>query len=204
MKRHLTALVAAVTMILMTPVAANAADELGLSRDGVTYADNLSGPLFDASVRWVPGDSRTATFYVRNQGGTQARLTVDLLGDHTGELLDSGDLHVTAIADGRSGVVSDGAERRLLTLPGIEDQQVVPVTVTVDFDLSSPNATQLLSTDLRFRVALEQTSAVIGEDLPDTGARIPWWLAVLAAVCIGGGTALIARRRTHTEGASHG
>lgn len=215
MKRSVAVLFAVLIAVFSTAAPAAAADELGISSDGVTFTPTFHGPLFDSAVRWVPGDSRSATFYVRNQGGAPARMTVDILGDHVGDLLDSGDLTITASAGGETGSTTDGAERRLITLPAVEPDEVVPVTISVDFDFSSPNDTQLRSTDLSFRINLSQTSAVLGEGeeadddngnglLPDTGAQTPLWLAALAAICIGSGAALISRRRTQPEGASHG
>lgn len=214
MKRSIAVLFAVVTTMFSTAAPAAAAEELGISSDGVTFTPTFHGPLFDSAIRWVPGDSRDATFYVRNQGGATARMSVDILGDHVGDLLGSGDLTIMASAGGETGSTTDGEERRLITLPGVAADEIVPVTISVDFDFSAPNDTQLRSSDLNFRINLSQTSAVLGEGaeaaedddglLPDTGARSPLWLAALAAICIGSGAALISRRRTHTEGASHG
>lgn len=205
--KHLLTLAMAIGLVLVGATPASAADELGLSRDGVTFTSSLSGSLFDPAFTWVPGDVESETFYVRNQGDATARLTVDILGEQVSDLISSGDLHVTASSGSASQTISDKDDHRLLTIPGVEPDEIVPVTVTVAFDDASTNETQLLSSDLSFRINLKQTSAVLGEgaeDLPDTGAQTPLWLAALAAVCIGSGAALISRRRTHTEGASHG
>lgn len=192
---------------------ASAANEIGLSRNGVTFTSSLSGSLFDPAFVWVPGDVESETFYVRNQGGDTARLTVDILGKQVSELIESGDLHVTATSGSQAKTISSAGDHRLLTVPDVQADQIVPVKVTVAFDEASTNETQLLSSDLTFRINLKQTSAVLGEDdgdddgnglLPDTGASTPLWLAGLAAICIGTGAALISRRRTHTEGAFHG
>ena len=192
---------------------ASAANEIGLSRNGVTFTSSLSGSLFDPAFVWVPGDVESETFYVRNQGGDTARLTVDILGKQVSELIESGDLHVTATSGSQAKTISSAGDHRLLTVPDVQADQIVPVKVTVAFDEASTNETQLLSSDLAFRINLKQTSAVLGEDdgdddgnglLPDTGASTPLWLAGLAAICIGTGAALISRRRTHTEGAFHG
>lgn len=213
MKKHLLTLLLVVGLVLVGAPPASAADEIGLSRNGVTFSSSLSGSLFDPTFVWVPGDVESETFYVRNQGDATARLTVDILGKQVSDLLASGDLHVTATSGSKTTTVSNAAEHRLLTIPDVEVDQIVPITVTVTFDEASTNETQLLSSDLTFRINLKQTSAVLGEGLedddddgllPDTGAQTPLWLAALAAICIGSGAALISRRRTHTEGASHG
>lgn len=211
MRKHLLALAMALGLMLAAAPPASAADEIGLSRNGVTFSSSISGTLFDSGFIWVPGDVESETFYVRNQGNATARLTVDIIGEQVSDLIASGDLHVTATSGSASTTVSDADEHRLLTIPGVDADQIVPVTVRVAFDEASTNETQLLASDLNFRINLKQTSAVLGEGeedddglLPDTGAQTPLWLAALAAICIGTGAALISRRRTHTEGASHG
>jgi LPXTG-motif cell wall-anchored protein len=212
MKKLLLSLLLAFGLVLVGVPPASAADEIGLSRDGVTFSSSLSGSLFDPAFTWVPGDVESETFYVRNQGDATARLTVDILGEQVSDLIASGDLHVTASSGSHSRTVSDGAEHRLLAIPDVNADEIVPITITVAFDDASTNETQLLSSDLKFRINLKQTSAVLGEGaeddddglLPDTGAQSPLWLAALAAIFIGSGAALISRRRTHTEGASHG
>jgi LPXTG-motif cell wall-anchored protein len=157
-------------------------------------------------VKWVPGDVRTATVYVKNNDDLRGLLDVDLLGDHVGDLLDSGDIHVTASAgNGTSGVASDGSERRILSNATVDGGDVIPVAVTVSFDFSSPNATQLRSTDIRLRFTLTQNefpSAGDGNgELPDTGAGISLWMILLggSAVIIG---AVVARRTT-SQGVDH-
>ncbi|NRQ50541.1 LPXTG cell wall anchor domain-containing protein [Aeromicrobium stalagmiti] len=219
MRILITGLLTVVGLVLGAATPASAADEMGLSHDGITFTPTLGGTVFDDGIAWVPGDTRTEVFYVRNQGNALARLTIDVLGARVTDLLDSGDLSITASAEGRSRTVVDADEHRLLTIEDIEDEQIVPVTVTVSFDESSTNETQLLASDVSFRVNLRQTGAVLDDSagadpgdpgvqpdsglLPDTGAPAMGW-AALAAALIGAGSALIARRRTHTEGASHG
>jgi len=153
--------------VLMLAVAAPAAadNELSVSNDGVTYARDLTVPLFDPALRWVPGDVESSTFYVKNNDGLGALLTVDLLGDHIGDLLDSGDLHVTASAGtGLSVIASDGSATRILDGANVPGGAVVPVTVTVSFDEDSPNDTQLRSTDIRLQITLTQTEVPNDDD----------------------------------------
>lgn len=206
MKRSSAVLFALFIAVFSAAAPAAAADELGISSDGVTFAPTFHGPLFDSAIRWVPGDTRDATFYVRNQGGTPARMSVDLLGDHVGDLLDSGDLTITASAGGESGSTTVGEERRLITLPTVEADEIVPVTISVDFTFSSPNNTQLRSTDLIFRINLSQTAGVLGEDdelLPDTGAPQIIWIVALGSVLLGTGVAIVSRHRETQQGESH-
>lgn len=161
MKRHAMALLAVLGMTVALAAPAAAADELGVSKDAVTWSSELPGSLFDNSTRWVPGDSRTATFYVRNQSADYGKLTIDILGDHVGTLLDLGVLHITASGGGFGITASDGVERRLYMVAGIPSGDVVPINITVDFDDTSTNESQLLSTDLKFRVALSDDGRVL-------------------------------------------
>jgi hypothetical protein len=213
------------TVALASPAAAD--DELSVSNDGVAYARDLTAPLFDPGLRWVPGDVESSTFYVKNNDDFGARLDLDLLGDHIGDLLDSGDLHVTATAGtGFSGIASDGSVTRILDGASVPGGAVVPVTVTVSFDEDSPNATQLRSTDIRLRITLTQTEFPNGDDedsdddndddngtddgeeddngvLPDTGTGLSAWMLVLGGLTVGLGAA-IARREPHTGSNHHG
>jgi len=195
------------TVILAAPIAspAVAADELGLSLDGIHWKSSISTPLFDPSFRWVPGDSETATFYVRNQGGSLGDLTVDVLGPTADGLIESGDLHVTAKGGGGKWTnVSEPGHHRLLTAPDIADGTVSAIKVNVSFDSSSTNSTQLRASKLTFRITLsESTAAGRGENLPGTGAPRVLLLAVLSALSIGSGLSLATGRNEAIRGVPH-
>lgn len=232
MKRLFISILTGFAVSLSLAAPASAADELGLSNDGVTFSSSLPDPLFDSAIRWVPGDSRTATFFIRNQSTDVGSLAVDVLGGHLGTLMDSGDVHITVTGGGGvSTPASDGVEHRVLTAPGITGGATFPIAVTVDFDESSTNQTQLISTDLQFRVTLTQSSPVdpggTGSDgtgtgsgsgsgndsgngsgngsglLPDTGAPYTTWIVALGSILLGTGIALTSRRRKNPQGESH-
>lgn len=209
MKRHLLGLLAAIAAVLATVIPSQAADELGVSRNGTTWSDAFSGSIFDNAIQWVPGDSRTATFYIRNQSPNEGSLAIAMLGDHTGDLLDSGNLHVTAsAASGVSVPVSNGNEQLMLNAKCIGSGVVVPITVKVDFDESSRNETRLRSTDLRFVVTLTQTSVVspargATASLPNTGAPNTIWIVALGSILLGIGVAVTTRRRNNPKGEAH-
>jgi hypothetical protein len=179
------------------------AGELGVSADGVHWMSSITDPLFDESMVWVPGDSEAAPFYVRNQGGSPGDLTVDILGSRVGDLMDSGDLHVTATGGGGAWTtVSEGGKHRLLSTPRVPAGHVVAVHVTVAFDFASGNDTQLRAADLRFWVTLTQSTSTgsggghdgNGSGLPGTGAPDLRWYAALSSVLIGTGLAIVSRR----------
>ncbi len=196
------------TVVLLGPTAASAAveSELQLSRDGVHWADSLNDPLFDTTMRWVPGDSEYATFFIRNRGGGDGDLTVDVVSSSVGNLIDSGDLHITAKGGGGAWTsVSTPGRHRLLTRPSVPNRQMLPIEVNVRFDRASVNATQLRASTLKFIVTLTESSA--GEDsdtaMPDTGAPEVRWIFAIGALFIGIGLALVTRRNRAPREVQH-
>lgn len=221
MKRLLVRLLG-MTVILATAAApAQAAGELELSLDGTTWTQSIAGPLFDESMRWVPGDSETASFFIRNNGGSNGTLTVDILSSQFGDLLDSGDLHITARGGGGDWTdVSDGAQHRLLSATDVAEGEVAEIKVDVSFDAASNNSTQLRAADLNFRVTLSESLPVnptgLGDNdggdgegagdnndvmgLPGTGAMDVRWFLTIGAILVGVGLAFVSRRREEGEG----
>lgn len=207
MRRLFIGLLAGFVVALSMAAPASAANELGVSNDGTTWSSSLPNPLFDNDIRWVPGNSRNATFYVRNQSADYGNLTIDILGDHAGTLLDLGDLHIAANGGGGTSTpVSDGAEHRLLMASGIPSGGIVPINITVDFDDTSANESQLLSTDLNFRVALSHGGSLndnVSGALPNTGAPEITWIIVIGSIFLGTGIAAVSRRRQNSQGEFH-
>lgn len=138
-----------------------AADELGLSSDGVTWAGSLEQPLFDAGVRWVPGDVRTSSFFVRNQAAERGDLTVEVERTVRDQLLQSSFLEISARAGGQPWTsVTAGGLQQLLTAEDLLSGRPVEVEVRVTLDEDAPNETMVLGTDLDFRVTLTQSEIV--------------------------------------------
>ena len=77
--------VLAVAILLVTGMgigvspASAAPKPIGLSDDGVTFADQLSAPLFDGTVI-VPGHTATQSFWVRNRTSTAGNLAIAVRG----------------------------------------------------------------------------------------------------------------------------
>lgn len=209
MKRRLGRLVGMSLILASTSSApASAAGELGLSLDGTHWLSSISSPLFEPSFRWVPGDSETETFFVRNQSGSTGYLTVDILGSTADNLIESGALRITAKGGGGNWTtVSEGGTQRLLTAPNIADGKVSAIKVTVSFDASSTNPTQLLASEMTFRITLsESASGAVtdaGDALPDSGAPNVLLLAALSAIFIGTGLGLVTRRNEPTREVHH-
>lgn len=209
--------VCALPVLLVAP--AHADGELGLSYDGTTWHESLSRPLFDPDVRWVPGDVRTARFFVRNQSDDAGTMTLDVARVRRTALVDSGYLRISA----RSGhdpwtSLEDGDVSTLIDDVLVSAGRPVPVEVRVAMGSQAPNGTMVLATDLDFRVALRDAEVVSGVSenadgtdgtdgtggtggtlLPDTGAPFPPWLPVLGFGLLGAGTWLVVRRRRDDE-----
>ena len=142
-------------LLVLTAAPAQAADELSFSRDGVTWAAELADPLFDSSVRWVPGDERTESFYVRNETAQTGRLAIDILGTPVHTLLGTGDIDIDAQGAGGDWTsVSTPGAHRLLSDGSVPADSARRVDVTVHFDSASTNESQLKSLELAFRVFL--------------------------------------------------
>lgn len=94
---------AVAAMIGVTTSPAVAAGELELSRDGTSWSPDLSEPLFDSNVRWVPGDIRSSSFFVRNLTSQQGRLSMDILDTAATELIDTGNISIDAQGAGGLG-----------------------------------------------------------------------------------------------------
>jgi hypothetical protein len=189
--------VAALTVLVLSAASPAAADtEIGLSVDGATWAPSLTAPLFDPNLRWVPGDTRSATFYVRNQSDDSATLSVDVLGTALHSLLDTGDLTVSARGDEIDWrATSRPGTHRLVSDVAVPPGASTPIDVTVAFAPGSSNESMRRQLDLRFRLTVTQGSAV-GPDaggLPDTGAPGAWDL-VLGVMLVAAGIVATSRR----------
>lgn len=204
---------------LLTGVAApaSAADEIGLSLDGERWADRLTQPLFDQDTLWVPGDSRTVSFYVRNQAGSDASLTASVRSSDQDGLMKNDHIALRARAGGRWFALRNGKPSQQLTEAVITPGTPVKIEVEAAFDPNSSNRSQTESVRLMFEVRLtdaagsdvpqdgENPVAGDGSDeeseglagfLPDTGSGIPVILMLMAGIATAvGATVVVAGRR---------
>ena len=152
---------AVAAMIGVTTSPAVAAGELELSRDGTSWSPDLSEPLFDSNVRWVPGDIRSSSFFVRNLTSQQGRLSMDILDTAATELIDTGDISIDAQGAGGAWTPATQAGiHRLLSDGVVPGGATRRIDVTIAFDPASGNYSQLKSLALHFACSSSRTSTI--------------------------------------------
>ncbi|SKB09926.1 hypothetical protein [Aeromicrobium choanae] len=218
--RRLLTVALAVGLLLAGVAPATASDEIGLSSDGVNWVDDLTVPLFDADLRWVPGDSRTVTFYVRNQAESDGELTVTVRANDPDGLLTADHVTLRARANGTWFTLRNGEPSDDLTAASIGAGGIVPVDLQATFSPGSSNASQRDASDVTLELrltgvldAVDGTGDAPGTDgapaagdsddltgwLPQTGAPaslLVLWLAVLVTAV---GIAFVAAGRRRDE-----
>ena len=198
---------------------ASADDEIGLSRDGVSWSRQLDAPLFDDGFLWVPGDVEQESFLVRNDGPSDGELAVDVLTDDPDGLLASDAFHLEArIGTGEWVEINEGTtvlEPAVLDVPqGARSR----VTVRGTF---LPETTDHMDeiAPFRVRVTLSEDGDVGGETegngdgggevggedaLPDTGSPLGSGVIWVAAALIGAGIALVRPGRDRRKEVARG
>ncbi|GIG26866.1 hypothetical protein [Cellulomonas denverensis] len=154
------AALAVVLLLAPSASAANPGEEVGLSRDGVTWSPDLTTDLFDPAMVWVPGDDEVTTLYVRNQSGEPARgFAQVLVGPEDAEFAE--DLRVRTRYDGGAWTV--GATSRTT---GFAVGAVLRIDIGVQFDPVSGNESEGRAVPLAVRVVL--ASVIPGRDVDPT------------------------------------
>lgn len=200
---------ALVLLLAATAPPAVAADEVGLSLDGETWHASLTEPLFDPDVAWVPGDSRTVSFLVRNQATTDASVRVTVRAPDRDDLLADDHLLLHARAGGAWVPLRNGQPSDRLTA-ALERADTVRVDLRATFDPRSTNASQtsVLAPEIEITLA-EAVTGRPGDDapgpehsgwLPDTGSGTPARLAWLAGGLVAAGALLLRTATRRREG----
>lgn len=203
---RVTVLLASMLLLGLVSAPVHAADQLALSRDGQHWSAQLPGSLFDPAVRWVPGDRRTESFFVRNTTSDRGELAISVHSTDPDRLLTRDDVVLEVRVGDRAWRTLDGARRSVKldssTLAGGEQTRV---SVRASFRPDAGNRTQRDSLGLDFAVRLSDAGAGDGGDdddggqddggglLPDTGARAAGWMLVVAGAAVGVGLALMRR-----------
>ncbi len=130
-----------------------------VSLDGRHWSAGLSRPLFDPALRWVPGDARTASLWVRNEGETTAALTLAMRAADADGLIAHGVVRIEAQAGDGPWVPIDPARpgRRLAGDLGVGAQE--RITVRASYDPAADNDTQRDRVELSFQVTLSDATA---------------------------------------------
>ena len=215
--------VAATTALwLASGPAARASEPLGLSWDGNTWTDALTGTLFDAPAVWVPGDSAVGQFYVRDRSTDPAILRLDtdlpvspLIGPHAVQV-------TVRIGEGSWQSVATGSDWLRIDSVAMRPGSDLRVDVRATFNPDAGNDSQDHVEPLRFRVTLTGGASTSGPPpssgagggpsvgpgnpsgpagpsqppgggLANTGVPPLGWTIVIAAVAIGVGAGLSRR-----------
>lgn len=211
MTRHRLLLAALLASIALAAggAPAHADGEIALSLDGETWGDVVSAPLFERNRAWVPGDVETRSFYVRNDGPSDARLTVGVRTRDDDHLVANHDVSLSVRAAGRPWTPLDnGQDVSALVRESLEQGRALRVDVRAAFRWASPNESMSAGLPLEVVVTLRQDGPVEGAGpgpgglLPDTGSVVPWWLTAAAAGLVGAGLVLVGagRRRRSSDG----
>lgn len=187
-----------------------AQSRIQVSADARTWSADLSAPVFDPSVRWIPGDVRSGTFYVRNQAAGDGTLAVAARVLDRDALVRNGDVALQIRRDNGSWTSLPADDRgHQLTRPGLAPGQTARIDIKVVFAPASPNRSQASRLHLDFRVLLVEATDVAGPLdgggagglLPDTGGVTLAVLLAGACCTVAGGVIVASVTRTRrTEG----
>jgi LPXTG-motif cell wall-anchored protein len=185
------------------------AAEISVSSDGVTWAADLATPLFESGDRWVPGDTRKGSFFVRNRGAQGATVRIEARDAGTRELTARGAVALFArTGGGRWHRLEMDTESAALNTAELPAGQVTQVDVRAVFEPGAGNETQAQSAALSFVVRLSDARVdhtghdgdQSGDGLPATGAPDLAVPVLTGSVLVGMGLVLVRRRKETDHG----
>ncbi|HET6153921.1 MAG TPA: hypothetical protein VFE15_13285 [Marmoricola sp.] len=187
-------LLAVLTVSAGLAAPASAAPQIGLSADGQTWSATLPAPLFDAADLWVPGDMRTASFYVRNQAADSGTLSVTAVVGDPDKLLDHRDVALQVRRDSGPWVsLPAGTTARPFGDQALAAAAQARIDIRAELLPSSPNRSQTTALHLDFRVGLteraHQAAAPTGHGgglLPETGG-VPFRVLAIGLALVAAG-----------------
>lgn len=218
MIRSLAAAAALATLVVVGAAApASADDEIGLSRDGVSWSRQLDAPLFDDAFLWVPGDIEQESFLVRNDGPSDGELAVDVSSEDPDGLLASDTFLLEArVGTGEWVEIVAGTTAMTPTVLDVPEGARTRITVRGTF---RPETTDHMDeiAPFRVRVTLSEDGDIGGETegngggevggqdaLPDTGSPLGSGVIWVAAALIGAGIALVRPGRENRREVARG
>jgi len=155
----------ALLALMMTATSASAApaDGLEFSMDGTSWSAEPPASLYDTGIRWVPGDSRSATVHVRNTHGTPVQLV--------------------AVLDGFAWTSPDAAAAFLVSGSDGRPGSLAPTTVHAVARCTQVVAPRMLSADeeYAFTVTVGLDPAITGMTAQDEGIGFRVLLALAEA-----------------------
>ena len=155
--------------------AAASSGQLAVSLDGRHWTGTIKQPLFSGERRWVPGDESTVSFWIRNDSGELAALTI-AVSDTRGTLRLGRDLLLSATVDGQVTAVDD----RLVSEPSVNGRPR-QIRLTARFPASAGNETQRRSAGFWLEVRL---NGEVGDDVGPAGWG-SWGLAATGGPRLG-------------------
>lgn len=158
-------------LVVAVPGAAVADDPapgFSVSSDGVTWSTDVAVPLFDAAVRWVPGDERTSTFYVRDDSPYDASVRILAQDASTRRLTATGAVVLSARASGGAWQrLTVGAESGPINAVKVGSGQTSRIDIRAVFDPTTTNLTQGEDATLSFVVRLSDARVDLGDTIGD-------------------------------------
>lgn len=136
-----------------------------VSADQQTWGTVLPRLLLPGGETWQPGEERTVTFYVRNEGATAGDLAVELVRvvvqDVGDRLLGDGLVAQSArVGEGAWSPVSLSHGEQLVHLAAVPAGAVVPVTLRAVVAQQAPGPITVPPTDLALGVRLVEKAPV--------------------------------------------
>ncbi len=186
--------------------AATPTGQVQVSPDGHTWTGQLDAALFEPSIRWVPGDQRIRSFFVRSRAATDGNLSLSVHTTSADAVLADEVVLEARVAGSHWRPVDAAGQTHLESLPAgtssrIDLRAALPASVT------NQARSRRLNLDLAVRLVESGDDTGAAGELPNTGAPMSPWQLALAAGLLGAGLALIARNRRGSEPtgeASHG
>lgn len=185
-----------------------------LSTDGRTWSRTVGGVLFSPAARWVPGESRTAAFWVRSRDPGGADLSVDLrrtggqgLGPPVSSTAPAPVRLEARLGTGEWVEIGPGGFHTLRASAPLGADERVPVTVRATVPTGLATTGMRGATDLDVRVSTVEADRFVGLRvpggpgglLPDTWRALGAVLLLPAALLLAAATLGVAagqRRRT--------
>lgn len=131
---------------------------VSLSSNGSMWAPDITSPLFDPDIRWVPGDRRQASFFVRNDGESAAELAVTVRAEDSNGLVAGNAIDLIVSTPHRPGAAPPAGTAT--TLGRLARGASERIDVAAVFRGTATNAT--MRKLLRFTVVVDLSGAPSG------------------------------------------